>query len=44
MEETEDIIAEKIMIPTGGVEVTSAGRLDPQFIIHAVGPNMNEPS
>ena len=44
MEETEDIIAEKIMIPTGGVEVTSAGRLDPHFIIHAVGPNMNEPS
>ena len=44
MEETEAIVAEKTMIPTGGVEVTSAGRLDSKCIIHAVGPNMNDPS
>lgn len=43
-EETDDIVAEKKMIPTGGVEVTTAGRLDPKYIIHAVGPNMNCPS
>ena len=32
------------MIPTGTVEVTDAGRLNSLFIIHAVGPNLNDPS
>ena len=32
------------MIPTGSVEVTSSGRLSAKFIIHAVGPNLNDPA
>lgn len=32
------------MISTGCAEVTTAGRLDAKYIIHAVGPNMNDPS
>ena len=32
------------MIPTGTVEVTEAGRLSSRYIIHAVGPNLNDPS
>ena len=32
------------MIPTGTVEITNGGRLDTKYIIHAVGPNMNDPS
>ena len=32
------------MIPTGSVEVTSSGRLKSKFIIHAVGPNLNDPA
>lgn len=43
-EECEDIIDQRIMIPTGSVEVTLAGRLHCKYIIHVVGPNMNEPS
>lgn len=43
-EECEDIIDERVMIPTGSVEVTLAGRLHCKYIIHVVGPNMNEPS
>ena len=43
-EECEDIIEERVMIPTGSVEVTLAGRLSCKYIIHVVGPNMNEPS
>lgn len=44
MEEAEDIIDEIVMLPTGCVEVTLAGRLPCKYIIHAVGPNMNDPS
>lgn len=44
MEEADEIVQEKLMIPTGSVEVTSAGRLSSKLIIHAVGPNMNDPS
>ena len=44
MEEVEDIIQEKIMVPTGTVEVTLAGRMQAKYIIHAVGPNLNDPS
>ena len=44
MEEAEDIVAEKLIIPTGTAEVTSAGRMDSTFVIHAVGPNLNDPS
>ena len=43
-EETDAILQEKIMIPTGTVEVTGSGRLKCQYIIHAVGPNLNDPS
>lgn len=32
------------MVPTGTVEVTTGGRLDTEYIIHAVGPNLNDPS
>ena len=32
------------MIPTGTVEVTGSGRLKCSHIIHAVGPNLNDPS
>lgn len=32
------------MIPTGSVEVTTAGRLSSKLVIHAVGPNLNDPS
>ena len=44
MEEAEDILSEKRIIPTGSVEVTGAGRLNSEYIIHAVGPNLNDPS
>lgn len=44
LEEVEDIIQEKIMVPTGTVEVTLAGRMRAKYIIHAVGPNLNDPS
>lgn len=44
MEEAEDIIDEIVMLPTGCVEVTLAGKLPCKYIIHAVGPNMNDPS
>ena len=44
MDETKAILAEKIMIPTGTVEVTGAGRLKSSYVIHAVGPNLNDPS
>lgn len=44
MEEAEDIIDEIVMLPTGGVEHTLAGKLPCKYIIHAVGPNMNDPS
>ncbi len=43
-EEAEDIVSRKIMIPTGTVEVTTAGRLQAKHIIHVVGPNLNDPS
>ena len=43
-EEADAIVQEKIMIPTGTVEVTGSGRLKCQYIIHAVGPNLNDPS
>mmetsp|Transcript_1504 Transcript_1504/g.2653 ORF Transcript_1504/g.2653 Transcript_1504/m.2653 type:complete len:113 (-) Transcript_1504:146-484(-) len=33
-----------MMIPTGCVEVSRAGDLGAKYIIHAVGPNMNDPS
>ena len=39
----EEIIKKKIMIPTGTVEVSKAGRLNSKYIIHAVGPNLNDP-
>ena len=42
MEEAEEIIQEKIMVPTGTVEVTLAGRMQSKYIIHAVGPNLND--
>lgn len=44
MEEAEDIIDEIVMLPTGCVEATLAGKLPCKYIIHAVGPNMNDPS
>ena len=44
LEEVEDILKEKMMVPTGTVEVTLAGRLSSKYIIHAVGPNLNDPS
>ena len=44
LEEAEEILAEKRIIPTGSVEVTGAGRLNSEYIIHAVGPNLNDPS
>ena len=43
-EEAELIVSEKLMIPTGSVEVTSSGALNSKFIIHAVGPNLNDPA
>ena len=44
LEEADEIVAEKLMIPTGNVEVTTAGRMNSKVIIHAVGPNLNDPS
>ena len=44
MLDTEEIVREKMMVPTGTVEVTHSGRLDCEYVIHAVGPNMNDPS
>jgi putative ATPase len=44
LDQTEAILKEKIMIPTGTVVVTDGGRLKSHFIIHAVGPNLNDPS
>ena len=44
MDETEHIVRENIMVPTGSVEVTGSGSLQSKYIIHAVGPNLNDPS
>lgn len=44
IDETEHIVKENIMVPTGSVEVTGSGRLQCNHIIHAVGPNLNDPS
>ena len=44
MEEADDIVMEKLMIPTGSVEITTAGRMSSKLVIHAVGPNLNDPS
>ena len=43
-DETQLIVEENVIVPTGNVEVTSAGLLKSKYIIHAVGPNLNDPS
>lgn len=44
IDETLLIVKENVIVPTGNVEVTSAGQLESKYIIHAVCPNLNDPS